>query len=454
MRSQLEQAVATPAVAVLLASELVVMGLAGAARRLPGTPSLPAPAATAAVAVALLVAQVPLYLTMRRAVWRRDERSFRAVTLTTNTVQLTLVALLCQSSHPSFTTLGALILCAFAFNDATLLHDGRDVRLAYAVPFGVLAGGTLLLEGATPRAAITALICAAGTVVSQFIVHVVGQRARESAAQRAEAEALVRRAEVLRREREVLRQSCNILSLGMASASLAHDLRNAAFVLVMNQESVADLAARLQGEGAADDAAVLSEVATAITRLERELAERLSRLRDAGELALTPARDLVHRARADADARLALERRAAIEAFAEDLEDLPVFVSEGHVSAISNLLINGARYGGGRFEVHGERASPEFYRLTLRDFGVDAADRNAILGRVRASMEFHGAPSAQGRSGYGIALGLARLETLRVGGAFDAQAPEVGNGIQIRLVLPLCDPDALPSGTAAADQYL
>lgn len=454
MLAQLEQAVATPAVATFLASEVVVMGLAAAARRLPGTPALPSPMVTATAALALLVAQAPLYLAMRRAVRRRDEGSFRAVTLATNTVQLTLIALLCQSSHPSFTPLGALILCAFAFNDATLLHDGRDVRLAYAVPFGVLAGATLLLEGATPRAAITALICAAGTVVSQFIVHVVGQRARESAAQRAEAEALVRRAEVLRREREVLRQSCNILSLGMASAALAHDLRNAAFVLVMNQEGVADLAERMRREGAGDDAAMLTEVAAAITRLERELAERLSRLRDAGELSMTSARDLVRRARADADARLALERHPAIEAFAEDLEELPVFVSEGHVSAISNLLINGARYGGGRFEVHGERASPEFYRLTLRDFGIDPADRSAILGRVRASMEFHGVPSTRGRSGYGIALGLARLETLRVGGAFDAQAPEVGNGIQIRLVLPLCDPDTLPPGSASADQFL
>ena len=451
---EIARSVQVPSVAGLLVTELVVAAMAWSSTYLPGAPSVQAPVVWIGVAGLLWAAQVPSFAVVRAAVVTRDELRFRRANLATNILQVSLIGVLCWCAHPAFTILGVLALCAGLFNDAGLLYDDLDVRVAYAIPLVGLTAGAFAVEGVGPRAAAAALVCGACAIVSQFVIHVVGARARELAQTRANAERLARQAAVLQREREGLHQACNLLSLGIASASLAHDLRNAVFVLSLSREELRALAESLGGEGRDADSELLRDTVEAIDRLEAELARRIEILRAAGTQARVPASELVARARAEADERLSLERAPALGAMESTLADGEVFAGEGHVSAISNLLINSARYGGGRVEVRGERVSPHHYRLALRDFGVAAEERSRILLRIRESFDFRASPErSSAQSGYGVALGLARLEMLRLGGAMQVREPETGPGILVNLVFLTTEPDTLPADAPTADAF-
>lgn len=451
---EIARAVQPASVAGLLVTELVVLAVAWSSTYLPGSPSVQAPGVWAGFVCLLWAAQIPSFAMVRAAVAARDAVRFRRSNLATNILQVSLIGVLCWCAHPAFTILGVLALCASLFNDAALLYDELEVRIAYAIPLVGLTVAAFAVEGVGPRAAAAALVCGACAIVSQFVIHVVGSRARELAQARASAERLARQAAVLQREREVLRQACNLLTLGIASASLAHDLRNAVFVLSLSRDELRALAEGLEGEGRGPEGELLRDTVEAIDRLEAELARRIEILRASGTQARVPAVDLLARARAEADERLSLERAPALAGMESRLADAEVYAGEGHVSAISNLLINSARYGGGRVEARGERVSPHHYRLALRDFGVAADERARILQRIRESFDFRASPDRfSAQSGYGVALGLARLEMLRLSGAMHVREPEAGPGIEVNLVFLTTDPDALPADAPTADAF-
>ena len=161
-RSEIARSVQVPSVAGLLVTELVVAAMAWSSTYLPGAPSVQAPVVWIGVAGLLWAAQVPSFAVVRAAVVTRDELRFRRANLATNILQVSLIGVLCWCAHPAFTILGVLALCAGLFNDAGLLYDDLDVRVAYAIPLvgltaGAFAGlGTLTylhsgLAGCGPR---------------------------------------------------------------------------------------------------------------------------------------------------------------------------------------------------------------------------------------------------------------------------------------------------------------
>jgi signal transduction histidine kinase len=443
------------AIATFLLAELLVALLAWGSRFIPGAPTAENPAQWICGAIALVVVQIPAYALLRDAVARRDESKFRRWYLLTNTLQITLIGVLCWSAHPAFALLGVLIFSAFVFNDAGLLYDSADVRWAYAFPPALLVMAAFVNEGASPRALSAALLCAAAVIVSQLVLHVVGGRARDLAALRAQAEEHLRRSAVLAKEQQVLRQACNLLSMGLNSAAFTHDLRGTVTVLSLSKEGLRDLSWRLDEAGRTEDASLLLDAVAAIGRLEADLTHRIGVLRSARPSARIPIDLLVDQARAEADERLTLERRPPLAHFVRDLQKMEVYAGDGHVSALANLLINSARYGGGEVQVRGRVISPTRYRLTLRDHGASPETRAQVLQRIHASFDFRTLQEAKPEhSGFGVALGLARLEMLRVGGSIHAGAPSVGPGIELTLEFLTTNPEALPAESPGAEAQL
>lgn len=126
-----------------------------------------------------------------------------------------------------------------------------------------------------------------------------------------------------------------------------------------------------------------------------------------------------------------------------------VWVVDGHVSALANLVVNAVVHSQQALvDVRGRVLDDEYYELSFRDFGVTGSARDSAMARVRRSMslvepqlerigpldERSTGPVVR-REGYGVGLMISRLHCVRYGGEIDVEAAEAGPGIVFRVLL-------------------
>ena len=130
----------------------------------------------------------------------------------------------------------------------------------------------------------------------------------------------------------------------------------------------------------------------------------------------------------------------------------PVWVAPGHASTLANVLTNGALHAPGHpLEVRGERAGDWYYRLSVRDRGVEGPAREETRRRVEALLAMKGDAGERPPSsprGYGVGLVLGRLYLVRYGGWLSVRAADEGAGLVFDLLLPAADPGAIPAPDA------
>ncbi|MBX7096552.1 MAG: HAMP domain-containing histidine kinase [Myxococcaceae bacterium] len=153
--------------------------------------------------------------------------------------------------------------------------------------------------------------------------------------------------------------------------------------------------------------------------------------------------------RPDARARVAESAKALVEEVLEhrvrtfgqenltvvSLEDAQVRVDRDAVRVVlENLLDNARKYGGGKVELHGTRASAHF-TIEVRDYGqgFDRQDAEAIF------RPFERAEKKGVTHGSGLGLSLARELARGMGGELSAFSEGKGQGARFRFALPYAE---------------
>lgn len=358
-------------------------------------------------------------------------------------------------SIPHFWAIAVMFLASLMFHDAWLCHS-RVVPWLYALTFPTFDVYLLVLDE-LGRVGLRAAYAekpgvVVGMLVTQMIVcfamlafiREVDRRSDASDRALAERERADFRAAVLRKEREVIRRSVGLLSSGISASQFSHDVATPVTALRINLAFLRD---RLAGD--ADALAAIIDAET-VARELHAMTEALSRsLRDSDEPAATPIDDVVRRAISYAQdllrARGAIEVRLSVV----DVDATRVWVVDGHVSALANLVVNAVVHSQQALvDVRGRVLDDEYYELSFRDFGVTGSARDSAMARVRRSMslvepqlerigpldERSTGPVVR-REGYGVGLMISRLHCVRYGGEIDVEAAEAGPGIVFRVLL-------------------
>ena len=236
---------------------------------------------------------------------------------------------------------------------------------------------------------------------------------------------------VARREREVVTRTCDLLESGLSAAQFSHDVRSPVSVVASCTEELNDLIEGVDEPLRADLREVLHDLSSAQQEL-LWMTSSLVRSLQATEVTSHPISDVVQ----DAVNRAATLTSGAMEPVMV-LPDAQIWSSEHHVSTVANLIANGQREAPERpVEIHGEVREGGWLHLSVRDHGIDPADRPEALRRVRAALDLSRRRSEGSSAGYGVALVLAKVQLLRHGGSLAVMAPEDGRGLVVHLALP------------------
>jgi signal transduction histidine kinase len=348
-----------------------------------------------------------------------------------------------------------MFLASLMFHDAWLCHS-RAVPWLYALTFPIFDVYLLVLDEFGRVGLRSAYAEKPGVVVGMLVTQVivclamfafireVDRRSDASDKALAERERADFRAAVLRKEREVIRRSVGLLSSGISASQFSHDVATPVTALRMNLAFLRD---RLAGDTEALPAIVDAET---VAREIHAMTEALSRsLRDCADPTATAVEDIT--GRAVRYAQDLLRARGAVDVQpAVDVDAARVWVVDGHVSALANLVVNAVVHSGqSRVDVRGRVLNDDYYELSLRDFGVTGNARDSAMTRIRRSMsliepqlermselgEWSTGPVVR-REGYGVGLMISRLHCVRYGGEIDvAAAPDAGPGIVFRVLL-------------------
>jgi signal transduction histidine kinase len=194
--------------------------------------------------------------------------------------------------------------------------------------------------------------------------------------------------------------------------------------------------------------------AAEVRRMTREM---MRALRSGDPPASTDVRALVDGGRREAEAMLRAREIILVSPHVQ-LEVSTVFVTQGHETTLGNILTNAAALRAGmRIELRGRVVDEWFYRLEVRDHGVDPGERDATLAKINKAFRAQSSNTDAEISlvpdvhrGYGVALLLGRLLVIRNGGWLDVRAPETGPGVTFVITLPRVAPATIPPDAYAA----
>jgi len=290
------------------------------------------------------------------------------------------------------------------------------------------------------------------------MIAVVGKSAREQAAREDQAAEQQREMAVLRSERLLFQRLTGLLGHGLLVGRFSHDVASPLTVLVSGVDLLKPALLRQPGtsEEQEEALATLEDMSEAGRRILGMTASLARAVKSPEKTTQQPLAELVKQAVEAAKTGLAGHDVGAMLPPVVELAETNVWITEGHVAAIGNLLTNGVLQAPEQaLELQARTLNQWFCLLELRDHGVSPEERPARLAKVNRSLSLEGelresGSDPPGYRGYGIGLMLAKIVIVRHGGWISAQAPESGNGLVLRLVLPRCEPATLPSDVDAS----
>lgn len=410
--------------------------------------------------VAALAAQVPLMALAGHLFRLRRRRAFHFVHALLSVANFTWLGALAWAG-PSF--LSAVLISLFvlwAYHDAWV-SGSTDARAVYlvAAPAADLAllaldasGGRGLVwawgqERSSVLAFLTLQVALTGLV--QWMIAWVAAEVQARDAAVARQASLEQQLALMRRERETIQATTSILATGLLASKVSHDLANPTAVLRLELDALERLRARLPGHA---ERAEVDEVVAGLREAVGQVVSLAGGLTAAVRAAETVAPRSVGSLVAEAVERtLAAVRSHAADAcpVRVDVEEAEVVVASGHVGTLANILTNCSLYSGrAGIDVSGGPEGSYFYRLCIRDHGVEGEAREEALDRIAALLSLGPQatppPRGAGYRGIGIALVLAKLYVLRYNGALAVRAPPSGPGLQFLVVLPTRPPASIP----------
>jgi signal transduction histidine kinase len=424
-------------------------------------------ASGAAASLGIVVAALLSSVAARRALLRNDRARFWFLLAAQGALHLTWLLAVCLLVRDFFSIIGVAILLAWIFNDTRFLFDSPLLRRQYLAPVVLVDLGLGLLwclDPAAARAVLPAggpLVLAAAqlglVVVTQGAILTVGQQLRDQAHRARELRELQRQVAVYQKEREVLARAARLMEAGIASSKFAHDVATPLAALAAALDEAREITAQAAAAlGAAAPGGEALREAGSVLAMAGEAYERVRAMADAHASALRRREPLTPRAAAEVFDRAWGEARTTLVSHKVnrapeprvDLEASDLWVTEGHLSTLANLLTNGALQSpDAPLEVRGGVCDPYFYRLVIRDRGVAPEARDEALARIERSLALaprDGDEAPRRYRGYGIALGIARMLIIRHNGWLSVRSPAEGPGVEMCLVLPRVDPESIP----------
>jgi hypothetical protein len=422
---------------------------------------------TAVWVLALL--QYPALLAAQRLIRGGRRVGFQWAFVAQSLVQLWWLLWLCWVSVPFVWFPAVLLLCGWALHDAWLTASWK-IRAIYVAVFPTfdlllllhdLAAGGGVLQVLRDRPAI--VIAALGTqvVVALLLQALMTVAGREGKAleQSQQAEHRLQRELALRnRERQVIQRSCTLLAHGLTVSSFSHSLAGPVSALNLGTMDLEDFQGEvkdlLPAQAQAALARVIEEQKAATKRIV-DMTRGLARSLATREVLVPrPAAQLVAEAVAEASATVA-EHGVRFLPPRLDMAEGSVWVEAGHVSALANVLTNGALHAShAPLEIRGVPRGPWFYQISIRDHGVSGAARDQAIETIRSltsMVEWAGSGEDReriregGYRGFGIGLTLTRLQLLRHNGVIEPGIPRTGPGLVFHIVLPTADPTGIPA---------
>ncbi len=458
--------------AVLGALQLVAHSLEYAMRGAPTRAGWSA----ALVLLGLLAAQTAVMPLTGKALFARQRKRFYLLNGLQNLVQLLWFQTLCAVSHPAFLVVGIFALCAWAFNDVRLFHDHPSLRWQFTLPFVVFDLGVLALAQWAPAGSALAQTLSFHTTPVFYAVQVgvvgivlaivvlVGRHTRAYDTRLWEMTHLARQNALLRKEREIIERACRLMATGLHVSKFSHDVASPLTVLTLNISFLREQAERELQRSDPSRAAVwqrhrdlLADADKARTHLQ-QLAESMVRaVKEQSPLRRMPVAELITRAWSDTENTLQSHDIVPLPCV-PDLATGSVIVTEGHASALANILTNGVLQApAAALEISGRPVNRWFYRLSVRDHGVAPEHRDEALQRIEAAMALASPPPerettptpADGRAyrGHGLALMMAKVLLARHNGWITARRPDdpAASGIVFDLILPSVVPSEIPA---------
>ncbi len=407
----------------------------------------------------LLVAlQAPLAVTAARLFIRRERMAFWRLHNALGVANFVWLGLLMWAAPSFYSALLLVLFATWAYYDAWITA-GRDVGRLYLLAAPVVDLALLLIDAAGGRGLIWAWRAEQGPVLAflslqvvltamfQMLIRWVGDQAADADRRLLEQAQHETELALMRREREVIQASASVLTTGLMASKFSHDLATPTTVLRLDAEELKRLVATLPDS---PTRVALAEIAVELGDVARQVGEMTGgvarAVREREPLTTLQVGALVDEAVAAMSTTLHAHQ-AGTPQIQRSLAEEGVWVTSGHASTLGNLLVNAALHAPARpISVEGGPVNPWFYRLTVRDFGSEGAERDEALARIRRllALDAEGTPRAASYRGYGVGLALARLFVVRYNGWLAPRQPASGAGIAFDVVLPRVDPSCIP----------
>ncbi|MDP2306070.1 MAG: hypothetical protein Q8P18_08580 [Pseudomonadota bacterium] len=410
--------------------------------------------------LAALILQAPLVAVCGRLFLLRARRPFWVAHDALSITNFLWLGLLVWAAPGFYGALMVGLFAVWAYHDAWIA-DGRRVKVIYllaapAVDLALLAldlagGRGLLWAWREERGGVLAFLALelVITALVQWLIRWVGRESAENDRRLVEQARLGHELAVMRREREVVQASCSLLTTGLVASKFSHDLATPTSVLQLDVSAIEDVLARLPPSGEREE---LREIVAELGDVGRKIAEmtgavaKAVRERETGTL--IDLAQVCHGAE--------LEMRAALRAHDREPPSVEfgtvagsVWVTGAHGGTLANLLTNSALHAPGLLiEIRARPVGRWFHAVSIRDHGVDGAEREETLERVRSLLSLGDAAANVQREGayrsYGVALVLAKIHLLRYNGWLAVRPAPSGPGLIFDVLLPSADPTTIP----------
>ena len=420
----------------------------------------------------LCMLQLPFMLMSGYYLRSKNRQAFSVSYWIQSMLQFTWLQLLAFYTVPMFPLIGVALLFGlffgWVFNDCLAMYDARHVKLQYLLAFPIfnlmllvidLAGGDGLIYAWTVNSQYFFNVLAlqlALVMLTQAIISVIGRHIYDHDLRLLQQSALLQELAGMRSERAVLEQTWGLLAKGLTASRFSHDINS---VVMLLQNSVDEFRRELGAPGIGRHKRVLApnwsnldmaqnNLIWSVDRIDSMARELASSVRREKACEMVGVDSLVTKSLSDMKDMLRGHQITPPEVLKE-LEQSGVSVTDGHTSAIANLLSNGVQQAPGEpIEVRGISVNEWYYLLSIRDRGVSPEERPEAVRNIVNALSLDADEDSPRRSrhyaGYGLGLMMAKILVIRYDGWVGVSIPDEGPGIVMNIVLPRCNPREIP----------
>lgn len=407
-------------------------------------PSLaPQPPASLLPAWLLLVVQPALMLWASARLGKGDVRAFERAFFLQSLSQYAWLGWLAYAGGWVFAAIASMAMAVWVLHDARHL-DTAPLKVALLAAFpaadaavlvgAVLTGGALPFGGEPAPLAAVVLVQVVLAAILVQVADVIATEARRAAELADDATRQASALAALRSEREVVARLARVLAGRVSDRRLRHDLAGPVQAIEVGSSELADvLAPHLDGLPPADrdDArGLLEDLALAAAQVRR-LTDQLRQ----SDAAMTGARALpaVVRDAVEFAQGAVLATGRAVAPVHTRVDDVSV-VADDEIGPVLGNLVHNALVRTADDVLLTSSCDGGTVRLSIRDRGVQGAEADAAVARIRARLELAGAAELGGSDGggqFGLGLLLVRLHLARIGAFIEVARNTDGRGLTL-----------------------